>query len=65
MHCSRMSLELMGIKVLKERRNAANRAFNCDSANIDKVVGAAAAQIADIRLLTREQGLEVLLLNSR
>ncbi len=60
MHCSRMSLELMGIKVLKERRNAANRAFNCDSANIDKVVGAAAAQIADIRLLTREQGLEVL-----
>ena len=60
MHCSKMSLELMGIKVLKERRNAANRAFNCDSANIDKVVGAASAQIADIRRLTKEQGLEAL-----
>jgi hypothetical protein len=56
----RFSLELMEIKILKDRRNAANRASNCDSANIDKVIGAALSQLEDIRLLTQEGGLEAL-----
>ena len=50
----------METKILKERRNAANRAANCDNANIDKVVGAAEGQIRDIRLLMGEQGLTAL-----
>ena len=56
----KFALELMEIKIVKERRNAANRASNCDSANIDKVVGAAAAQLEEIRLLTEPGGLESL-----
>ena len=58
--CPLMSLEIMNVKILKERRNAANRAANCDNANIDKVVGAAEAQIRDIRLITGGQGLSAL-----
>lgn len=58
--CPRMSMEIMAVKILKERRNAANRAFNCDNANIDKVVGAARAQIEDIRLIQARLGEESL-----
>ena len=54
--CPKMSLEIMGIKILKERRNAANRASNCDNANIDKVVGAARAQIEDMQLILSHMG---------
>jgi len=58
--CPLMSLEVMNMKILKDRRNAANRAANCDNANIDKVVGAAEGQIRDIRALMGEQGLTAL-----
>ena len=58
--CPLMSLEVMNAKILKERRNAANRAANCDNANIDKVVGAAEGQIRDIRRLMGNQGLTAL-----
>ncbi len=58
--CPLMSLEVMNTKILKERRNAANRAANCDSANIDKVVEAAEGQIRDIRRLMGDQGLSAL-----
>lgn len=58
--CPLMSLEVMNTKILKERRNAANRAANCDNANIDKVVGAAEGQLRDIRLLMGDQGLTAL-----
>ncbi len=58
--CPLTSMEIMETKILKERRNAANRAANCDNANIDKVVGAAEGQIRDIRLLMGEQGLTAL-----
>ena len=55
-----MSLAVMNVKILKDRRNAANRAANCDNANIDKVVGAAESQIRDIRALMGKQGLTAL-----
>lgn len=48
MGCPLTSMEIMNAKILKERRNAANRASNCDTANMDKVAGAAAGQIAAI-----------------
>ena len=60
LRCPRMSMEIMAIKILKERRNAANRASNCDNANIDRVVGAARTQIEDIRLLQSRMGEESL-----
>ena len=48
MGCPLTSMEIMNAKILKERRNAANRVSNCDTANMDKVAGAAAGQIAAI-----------------
>ncbi len=52
------AMELMSAKIEKEMRNAVNRQINCDSANADKTVSAAAAQMAHIRALEREIGLE-------
>jgi hypothetical protein len=48
----------MSAKVEKEMRNAINRQINCDSANADKIVSAAQAQMERIRALDREVGLE-------
>ena len=54
MGCPLTSMEIMNAKIIKERRNAANRASNCDTANMDKVAGAAAQQIAAIRTVGLE-----------
>ena len=42
-------MELMNIKIVKDVRNLANRLTNCENANIDKTVTAAAAQTEAIR----------------
>lgn len=49
------SLELMGVKMVKDIRNNTNRVVNCESANIDKTVAAAAPQLDAIRRI-RERG---------
>ena len=49
------SLELMELKIYRDLRNRANRATNCETANIDKLVRTAQKQIADIKYL-RECG---------
>ncbi len=56
-HCS---LELMETKVYKDLRNRANRATNCETANIDKMVRACTQQLADIALLRESGALESL-----
>ena len=53
---TKSSLEIMNAKIYKDLRNSANRLSNCEMANIEKSVGAAAAQLEAIRYL-REQGL--------
>ena len=58
MGASGAALELMNAKVEKEMRNAINRRVNCDSANADKIVSAAQAQLDRIRELDAEIGLE-------
>ena len=51
------ALELMSVKMVKDIRNNTNRVINCESANIDKVVAAAAGQVGDIRRIERHGGL--------
>jgi len=51
------AMELMETKVEKNMRNAVNRRVNCDSANADKVVMAAQAQLEAIRKLDRIIGI--------
>lgn len=46
------------IRVKKEVSNRVNRQLNCDSSNINRVMGAAEAQIEDIRYIDAELGLD-------
>ena len=54
------AMDIMQAKIEKDMRNSINRKVNCDSANADKIVSAAAAQLEKIRLLDRELGLDKL-----
>lgn len=56
----RLSLELMEIKIVKEMRNRTNRVTNCDYANMDKTINAAAAQVEAIRTIYAHSGAESL-----
>lgn len=57
---SRTAMAVMTAKVEKEMRNTVTRQINCDSANADKTVAAAQAQIAAIRRISRDYGLDAL-----
>jgi DNA-binding protein WhiA len=48
------------VRVLKEMRNKANRASNCDSANMDKALIAAEKQLANINKIAEVKGLRFL-----
>ena len=45
------------VKMVKEMRNKANRALNCDSANLDKTIHAAERQIESIKKIESKKGL--------
>ena len=47
-------------RVLKGLKNQVNRLVNCESANMDKTVEAAARQVANIRLIEARLGLDAL-----
>ena len=53
-------LDLENVRVLKETRNNVNRIVNCETANINKSVNAAVAQIRNIKLIEQEIGLNKL-----
>lgn len=54
------AMNVMSAKVEKEMKNTITRQINCDSANTDKTVAAAQAQIAAIKALVKEFGLDAL-----
>ena len=54
------AMEIMEAKIEKGMRNSINRKVNCDSANADKIVSAASAQLEKIRFIDKEVGLESL-----
>ena len=54
------ALDVMASKVEKDMRNTINRKVNCDSANADKVVAAAAEQMDAIRFIEQSCGLAAL-----
>lgn len=57
---STAAMNVMTAKVEKEMRNTITRQINCDSANADKTVMAAQAQLDAIRYIAREFGLDAL-----
>lgn len=50
-------LEFESVRVVKSVRNAVNRSVNCETANLERTVTAAARQIEDIKLIEEEIGL--------
>ncbi|MCZ8513924.1 DNA-binding protein WhiA [Paenibacillus filicis] len=45
------------VRIMKDMRNSVNRLVNCETANLNKTIGAAVRQIDNIRLLQKEIGL--------
>lgn len=48
------------IRIVKDMRNSVNRLVNCDTANLNKTVGAAIRQVENIRYIEQEVGLDIL-----
>ncbi|TCZ75985.1 DNA-binding protein WhiA [Paenibacillus albiflavus] len=51
-------LRFEDVRIMKDMRNSVNRIVNCETANLNKTIGAAVRQIDNIRLLQKEIGLE-------
>lgn len=58
MSASAALMNLENIRIIKEMKNSANRQYNCDSANINKMVRTATRQMEDIRLIERRIGFD-------
>ncbi len=48
------------VRIMRDMRNSVNRIVNCETANLNKTIGAAVRQIDNIRLIQRHLGLEQL-----
>ena len=58
MEATNALMKLENVRIIKDMKNSANRQYNCDSANINKMVRTAYRQTEDIQLIAREMGLE-------
>lgn len=50
-------MDLENVRIVKEMRNDINRKVNCETANLNKVVGAAVKQLEDISYIEEHMGL--------
>lgn len=53
-------MDLENVRIVKEMRNDINRKVNCETANLNKVVGAAVKQLEDIEYIEEKIGLSSL-----
>lgn len=53
-------MDLENVRIVKEMRNDINRKVNCETANLNKVVGAAVKQLEDIEYIEEKMGLSSL-----
>ncbi|WP_096436937.1 DNA-binding protein WhiA [Alteribacter populi] len=53
-------LRFEDVRIMKDMRNSVNRLVNCETANLNKTVGAAMRQVENIRFIQEEVGLESL-----
>lgn len=53
-------LKFEDVRIMKDMRNSVNRLVNCETANLNKTVGAAIRQVDNIRFIKQQVGLEVL-----
>ncbi|TBL69805.1 DNA-binding protein WhiA [Paenibacillus thalictri] len=50
-------LRFEDVRIMKDMRNSVNRLVNCETANLNKTIGAAVRQIDNIKLIQKEYGL--------
>lgn len=50
-------LKFEDVRIMRDMRNSVNRIVNCETANLNKTIGAAVRQIENIKLLEQEIGL--------
>lgn len=48
------------VRILRDMRNSVNRLVNCETANLNKTIGAAFRQVESIKLIERTVGIEAL-----
>ena len=48
------------VRIMRDMRNSVNRIVNCETANLNKTIGAAVRQIDNIKLIEKEMGLDSL-----
>ncbi|MFX3622560.1 MAG: DNA-binding protein WhiA [Ectobacillus sp.] len=53
-------LRFEDIRIVRDMRNSVNRLVNCETANLNKTIGAALRQIENIRYIERTVGLDIL-----
>jgi len=51
-------LKFEDVRIVKDMRNSVNRLVNCETANLNKTVGASMRQIENIKIIEEELGLE-------
>ena len=51
-------MDMENVRIMKDMRNSVNRKVNCETANIQKTVGAAVKQLRDIEYIRDREGLE-------
>lgn len=51
-------LKFEDVRIMRDMRNSVNRIVNCETANLNKTIGAALRQIENIKLLDQEIGIE-------
>lgn len=53
-------LKFEDIRIVRDMRNSVNRLVNCETANLNKTIGAALRQVENIRYIDRTVGLHIL-----
>src|SRR5699024_37177 len=48
------------VRIMRDMRNSVNRLVNCETANLNKTIGAAFRQVENIKLIEKVVGLETL-----
>lgn len=53
-------LKFEDVRIVRDMRNSVNRLVNCETANLNKTIGAALRQVENIKLIDQEIGIEEL-----
>ncbi|MDK8210436.1 DNA-binding protein WhiA, partial [Bacillus subtilis] len=53
-------LRFEDVRIVRDMRNSVNRLVNCETANLNKTIGAAIRQVENIRYIDETAGLDIL-----